>query len=90
MAVKKNGETDLFSQKCGTAGYIAPEILRNENYDEKVDIFSAGVILYWLLSGTLPFAGANTREVTERNLQDKIEFTTFLVQPIKEPCIFHT
>lgn len=36
---------ELF-KKCGTPGYVAPEILRNEDYDESVDYFSLGVVLY--------------------------------------------
>lgn len=35
-------------KKCGTPGYIAPEILNLGVYNEKVDIFSAGVIAYIL------------------------------------------
>jgi len=34
--------------KCGTPGYLAPEILRNEAYDRKCDLFSVGVILYMM------------------------------------------
>ena len=34
--------------RCGTPGYIAPEIFGNSGYNEKVDIFSAGIILYTL------------------------------------------
>jgi len=42
---------------CGTPGFIAPEILLNQNYDLKVDVFSIGVILYILMTGTPPFDG---------------------------------
>ena len=34
--------------KCGTPGFMAPEIFNNDVYDERVDIFSAGIILYIL------------------------------------------
>jgi serine/threonine protein kinase len=37
--------------KCGTPGYVAPEILRSEGYDEKCDIFSMGSLLFNLLTG---------------------------------------
>ena len=33
---------------CGTPGYIAPEIFSEEEYDEKVDIYSLGIILYMM------------------------------------------
>ena len=43
-------KTKIYNLKtCGTPGYIAPEIFYTENYCEKVDIFSFGVILFILL-----------------------------------------
>lgn len=52
LAAMTNEENALF-KICGTPGFIAPEILRRKSktYSEKCDIFSAGVIFYYLLTG---------------------------------------
>lgn len=33
-------------QRCGTPGYVAPEMLLGQPYDYKVDVFSVGVVMY--------------------------------------------
>lgn len=38
-------------KRCGTPGYVAPELLQDKSYNEKVDLFSAGTIMFLLLSG---------------------------------------
>jgi len=53
--------------RCGSPGYIAPEILRQESYGIKVDIFSVGIIIYTLLSGKMPFQGLTPQRVLEKN-----------------------
>jgi serine/threonine protein kinase len=35
---------------CGTLDYIAPEIIKNESYNEKVDVWALGVIIFELLT----------------------------------------
>ena len=38
-------------KRCGSPGYVAPEVLKNEGCMENVDIFSCGCILYQLMTG---------------------------------------
>ena len=61
-------------QRCGSPGYVAPEILKKRNYGKKCDIFSAGIILYILLSSRAPFFGKSTNEILVRNKECKIYF----------------
>lgn len=44
-------------KRCGTPGYVAPELLQDKIYDWKVDTYSVGIIAFMLLSGKSPFAG---------------------------------
>ncbi|CAD8140143.1 unnamed protein product [Paramecium octaurelia] len=56
--------------KCGTPGYVAPEILSSrsgQKYNSRVDIFSAGCIFYKLLTGQSLFQGQNFEDVLRSN-----------------------
>ncbi|KDO43278.1 hypothetical protein CISIN_1g0262532mg, partial [Citrus sinensis] len=44
---------------CGSPLYMAPEVLQFQRYDEKVDMWSVGAILFELLNGYPPFSGRN-------------------------------
>ena len=72
------GLSSTFSKKkmesqVGTAYYIAPEVLKGK-YNESCDIWSAGVILYILLSGEPPFSGQNNNEIYRKIIDMKYDF----------------
>jgi serine/threonine protein kinase len=48
-------ESQLLKTRVGTPFYMAPQILKNERYTSKCDIWSLGIIFYQLLFGTLPW-----------------------------------
>ena len=58
---------------CGTPSFIAPEILRGEGYTEKADIFSAGCLLYNLVTGKNIFEGMDLDEVLRANRECNLE-----------------
>eukprot|EP00916_Digyalum_oweni_P025949 GHVL01042724.1.p1 GENE.GHVL01042724.1~~GHVL01042724.1.p1 ORF type:complete len:295 (-),score=67.06 GHVL01042724.1:112-996(-) len=61
--------------RCGSPGYVAPEILAGLKYDDRVDMFSAGVIMFILLVGYPPFRGYNQQEILKKNLKNDIQFS---------------
>jgi len=48
-----------FSQSMGTPDYISPEQVRGKRGDARSDVYSVGVMLYEMLTGAVPFSGAN-------------------------------
>lgn len=65
---------ELLNMRCGSPGYVAPEILEDIGYNEKSDVFSAGVILYVLLTGRPVFRGYNLNEILLKNKRCEIEY----------------
>ena len=66
-------EKNAMTTKVGTAYYVSPEILQG-NYDEKCDVWSAGVILYILLSGEPPFNGETDYDIYKQISKKKYTF----------------
>ena len=58
----------------GTLSYVAPEVLLRTPYNKEVDIWSMGVILFYMLSGRLPFRGSKEQEVAEKIVYEQLEF----------------
>jgi serine/threonine protein kinase len=59
---------------CGSAEYMAPEILQHKPYDQRVDLWSFGILLYEMLFGTTPFYHANHREQGRRIISEPVQF----------------
>ena len=58
-------EGQLLQGVFGTVYYIAPEVVSGQQYDERCDVWSVGVIMYIMLTGQPPFSGSSDEEVIE-------------------------
>ena len=52
----------------GTVGYLAPEAIRGETIDLRVDVYAIGVLFYYMLSGKMPFEGSDNEAVFYKTL----------------------
>jgi|Transcript_117691 serine/threonine protein kinase len=61
-------------RRCGSPGYAAPELLAGKPYGEKIDVFSAGVVLYFIVSCSMPFSGSDIASILRRTLRCHVKF----------------
>lgn len=67
---QRNAQT----QSVGTVYYMAPEIASG-NYNKQVDVYAAGVILYEMLTGRVPFEGESAAEILMKHLTTPPDLT---------------
>ncbi|KAM6543647.1 hypothetical protein CsatB_008094 [Cannabis sativa] len=62
----------VYTDIVGSAFYLAPEVLQ-QNYGKEIDVWSAGVILYILLSGFPPFGGETEKAICDSILEGNLD-----------------
>lgn len=63
LAKKKDTLMSGSNLYAGTVAYMAPEILNKKNYNEKVDIFAFGTLLWEILTRRIPFEGYDALQI---------------------------
>ena len=59
--------------RCGTPGFVAPEVLHDKPYNCKADVFSVGVIFYIMMTGNVPFASRTYEGLVEANMDGEVD-----------------
>jgi len=67
---------------CGTPLYVSPELLKRKNYNNKIDVWSVGILTYELLFGRVPFEITTERDFIKivifillKKVEDEIKFS---------------
>lgn len=68
---------------CGTYEYMAPEIILQQPYDHKVDIWSVGVLAYELVHGHTPFVAGDVPSICEKILEGNLNIDSSLSDSYK-------
>ncbi|XP_071978911.1 testis-specific serine/threonine-protein kinase 2 [Engystomops pustulosus] len=73
-----NGKMVLSKTFCGSAAYASPEVLQGIPYEPKLyDVWSLGVILYIMVSGTMPYDDSNIKKMLRVQKQHHIDFPRY-------------
>ena len=69
---------------CGTPIYLAPEIIKEQGHDERVDIWCIGVLLFELITGNVPFQGNDIETLKSNILHLRIAWPKEMSQDAKD------
>ena len=79
-------EEERFTMAQGTLAYVSPEVLRGTGYGKEVDLWSCGVILYLLVSGSLPFDSTDREEIIEKTMVGRVPFERKVFASVSDEC----
>ena len=63
-----------FIRLLGSLYYLPPEMLENKLYDQRVDIWSLGILFYEMLTGYPPFDADSSQEIVDQILDDRVQY----------------
>lgn len=82
MGDATNATTSVNGQVIGTVGYLSPEQVRGENLTQASDVYSAGILLFELLTGRTPFKGASPLETAMARISRPVPAPSTLMPDI--------
>ncbi len=75
---------------CGSAAYVAPEVLKAQPYNALVsDVWSNGVVLYVLTQNRLPFGERDTKKLLVSQLEKNYKFVKSISKELKDLIDVH-
>ncbi|OHS97777.1 CAMK family protein kinase [Tritrichomonas foetus] len=74
FGLSKKCQEHLLETRCGSPLYSSPEIILSEKYDFKTDIWSLGIILYYMCFGYFPFYSENIQQLFNQIIEQDIVF----------------
>ena len=77
-------ENDLHETRCGSFPYAAPEIFRKKPYGTTVDMWSAGVVLFTMTTGKLPFNDTNSKKLIHLICHEEPQYPNFISDELKD------
>jgi Ca2+-binding EF-hand superfamily protein len=83
------GPQEKVADGFGTLSFVAPEVLVRKPYNKEVDIWSIGITLYYILTGTLPFDDTEDNEevIAKKIVFSKLEFYDKKWKKISDTCM---
>jgi serine/threonine protein kinase len=79
-------DNELLTQKCGTPGYVAPEVFNGKGYSYKADMFSLGSVFFNLLTGCFLFSGNTPEMLLLSNMQCDLRYIKQYLQHTTHQC----